>query len=160
MTNVIYEAKPSYGINPAFIIFCIVVVSMVSLTIAFWRNLDITGRYFLSGINLFLLFCISCSIYTEIDSKRNIYDKYIKDQYYTVEGYITEYYTNYDDLGTTRYDSFYVSDKNFHTPGFVSRWGYPLSKSTGSPLQNGIKVKIHYIPYKYENVIMYLELLE
>ena len=103
---------------------------------------------------------ISTQIYAAIDSEKKVFGEYIKGNYNTAEGYITGYSTDYDMDGNTRYDYFYVSDVYFTTPGFVSRWGYPLTKETDTQLDNEMYVKIHYVPYKFENVIMYLELLE
>ena len=54
-------------------------------------------------------------------------------------------------------DYFLVNDIEFQVPVFVSAWGYPLKKIDGGILENGMYVKIYYIKYKSENVIMKIE---
>lgn len=57
-------------------------------------------------------------------------------------------------------DRFCVGDVEFFVPGFVSPWGYPLKNVDGGILKDGIRVRICYIEYKFENVIMKLEIIE
>ena len=159
MENVIYEAKPYFRVSFAFIVFCVITILSIVLVIFFWKKFDLGARCFLCFILAFLVFIMACGIYTIIDSNK-VYSNYSAGKYKTIEGYIYNYRTEYSPAQSVKYDEFYVSNVYFFTPGFVSNWGYPLTQSTGSPLKDGIKVKIHYIPYKFENVIMKLQLLE
>lgn len=160
MYKEIYEAKPFYGVNTAFMVFCIITVIIIVLLVVFWKKIDIGGRCVLSFVTVFLLFVISCQIYVAIDARREVYDKYSSGEYSTVEGYIHGYNVQYDKFGNTKYDEFYVDGIRFIVPGFVSCWGYPLTKVDGGVLEDGMHVKINYIFYKCENVIMRLEQLE
>ncbi len=162
MDNIIYKAKPYYGmwISVPFLLYCIISLLFILYLIITWKKSSVSGRFIGCFIAMFLIFTIFSQFYTALDSEKKVYGEYVKGNYNTTEGYITYYQTEYDSSGNTKYDSFYVSNICFHTPGFVSRWGYPLTKETGTQLDNGMYVKIHYITYKCENVIMYLELLE
>lgn len=162
MDNIIYKAKPYYGmwISVPFLLYCIISLLFILYLIITWKKSSVSGRFIGCFIAIFLIFTIFSQFYSAFESRQKVYNNYIKGNYKTIEGYISDYQTEYDLSGNTKYDSFCVSNIWFHTPGFASCWGYPLTKATGSQLDNGVKVKIHYIPYKYENVIMYLEILE
>ena len=135
MYKEIYEAKPFYGVNPAFVIFCVITVLITLLVIVFWKKVDTGVRCLVSAIIVFMFFIISCQAYTSIDAKRKVYNAYVAGEYLEIQGVISD-------------------------PGFVSAWGYPLKQVDGGILQEGITVRICYIPYKYENVIMKLEVIE
>lgn len=159
MYKKIYEAQPVYGINPAFLILCLITILIVVLIVVFWGKVDKGVRCLSLAVAFFLLFIITCQVYTAIDAKRKVYDRYIAGEYLTVEGIITDY-TLAEEGQPNLPDSFCVDEVNFSVPGFVSAWGYPLKRADGGILENGIYVRIYYIPYKFENVIMKMELLE
>lgn len=155
----IYEARPFYGINPAFVILCIIIVVIAVLLFVFWKRVDIGVRCLISFITVFLLFIVFCQIYTSIDAKNKIYDEYKAGNYLIVEGIITDY-TLAEEGQPNLPDNFTVNSVKFTVPGFVSTWGYPLKSVDGGVLKDGMKVRIHYITYKFENVIMMIEQLE
>lgn len=159
MDKVIYEAKPYYGLNPAFVVFCIVTIIVAIILFAFWKKVDIGVRCFVSFIIVFFLFVICCQIYTGIHSWYNIYRAYVLGNYTIAEGTIDEY-TFAEEGQPNLPDRFSVGGVCFQAPGFVSSWGYPLKSSDGGVLKDGMVVRIHYVSYKYENVIMRIELLE
>ncbi len=159
MHKVIYEAKPFYGVNPAFVIFCVITVFITLLVIVFWKKVDTGVRCLASAIIVFLLFIISCQAYTSIDAQRKVHNAYVAGEYLTVQGVISDY-TLAEEGQPNLPDSFYVDGVEFSVPGFVSAWGYPLKRVDGGMLENGMCVKICYIPYKFENVIMKIEHLE
>ena len=156
MNTILYEAEAFYGINPAFIIFLLVIILMSILLIVFWRKVDIGGKIFVSIIIFFLVLICFCQIYVSIDARNKVYNKYQSGQYLVVEGVISNY-TVADDWEPNLPDYFYVNDIEFKVPGFVSPWGYPLKQIDGGVLDNGMNVKIYYIEYKNENVIMRIE---
>ena len=164
MENILYEARQSYGINPSFVFLCVFCGFIIFIAATELKDLKpkecIAGFCFLIFLITFMLFVFGCAVYTMIDGRDMVYDEYKKGNYFTVEGEIVNYDTSVDIAGETQYDSFEVSGVVFFAPGGTTQWGYPFTQSDGSPLKNGIKVKIRYVPYKYENVIMYLELLE
>ena len=55
-------------------------------------------------------------------------------------------------------DSFLVDNVRFEIPCFTTPWGYPLRQQDGGILKEGMYVKIYYVSYKYENVIMKVEI--
>lgn len=160
MSNVIYEAEPDRGgVSPAFIIVCVMTIALIIYIIVKWRVMDIPARCFICFIATFLCFVIGCCIYTLIDSRDQVYDKYVAGDYLTVEG-IIEDYTLAEEGEAQLPDRFYVDGVRFSVPGFVSGWGYPLKQVDGGVLENGKHVRIYYVPYKFENVIMKLEVLD
>ena len=159
MYKLIYEARLYYGVNPAFVMLCLIPVFIIALLIIFWKKVDIGVRCFVSSIIVFILFIIFSQVYIAIDSKHKVYNAYVSGEYLTVEGVISEY-TLAEEGQPNLPDSFYVNDVSFSVPGFVSIWGYPLKQVDGGILKDGIYVRICYIPYKFENVIMKLEILE
>ena len=159
MYKEIYEAKPFYGVNPAFVIFCVITVLITLLVIVFWKKVDTGVRCLVSAIIVFMFFIISCQAYTSIDAKRKVYNAYIAGEYLTVQGVISDY-TLAEEGQPNLPDSFYVDGVEFSVPGFVSAWGYPLNRVNGGILEDGMCVRICYIPYKFENVIMKIEQLD
>lgn len=156
MNTILYEAEPFYGINPVFIIFLLIIALMSVLLIIFWKKVDIGVKIFISIIILLLVLICFCQIYVSIDARNKVYNKYQSGQYLVVEGVISNY-TVADDWEPNLPDSFCVNDIEFKVPGFVSPWGYPLKQIDGGVLDNGMNVKIYYIEYKNENVIMRIE---
>ena len=90
--------------------------------------------------------------FSHVDARKKVYGKYIQGDYLTVEGEVENYMPDPD--GANLPDRFSVEDIDFSIPGFTTVWGYPLRHVDGGELQNGLNVKIYYIPYKFENVIM------
>lgn len=164
MENVLYEAKQSYGMDPYFIvlfIFCGFIIFIAARELKGLKPKEsIAGYCFLIFLIVLMLFILGSVIFTMFDGKDKVYDEYKKGNYLTVEGEIINYDNSFDIKGETQYDTFEVSGLVFHVPSYTTQWGYPLTQSEGSPLENGIKVKICYIPYKSENVIMKLEIVE
>ncbi len=164
MENILYEAKESYGIDPYFIVLCIICGFIIFIAATELKELkpkeSIFGFCFLIFLIAMMLFIVGSVVYTMIDGRDKVYDEYEKGNYLTVEGEIVNYDTSVDLKGETQFDLFEVSGLVFYVPGYTTQWGYPITQSEGSPLKNGVKVKIRYVPYKLENVIMYLELLE
>ena len=159
MYKEVYEAKPFYGVNPAFVIFCITALLAVLLVIVFWKKIDIGVRCLSIAIIVFMLFIVSCQVYTAIDAKHKVYNAYIAGEYLTVQGVISDY-TLAEEGQPNLPDRFYVDDIPFSVPGFVSAWGYPLKHADGGILEDGMRVRIYYVPYKFENVIMRIELID
>ena len=159
MYKKIYEAEPFYGANPAFVIFCAITVLITLLVIVFWKKVDTGVRCLSSAIIVFLLFIIFCQAYTSIDAKHKVYNAYVDGEYLTVQGVISDY-TLAEEGQPNLPDSFYVDGVEFSVPGFVSAWGYPINRVNGGILEDGMCVRICYIPYKFENVIMKIEQLK
>jgi len=162
--QIIYEAEHFYkfSLSIPFIVICIIDVIIIFLLARFVvKNGIHNAKYeilFFGFIIAVLSLIIGSLIYCHIDAKHKVYDQYLKGNYSTVEGYIENYTPDPD--GARLPDRFNINDIDFSVPGYVSCWGYPLRKVDGGILENGMKVKICYIHYKYENVIMKIELIE
>lgn len=159
MNKKLYEAELFYGINPAFIVFFIITIIMFTLLVVFRKRVDRGVRYFISFIIAFFVFILSCQVYTAIDAKNKVYDEYQSGNYLVVEGIISGY-TTAEKGQANLPDYFCVDNVEFQVPGFVTSWGYPLKRDEGGVLENGMNVRICYIEYKFENVIMKIEQLD
>lgn len=157
--KIIYEAQSSYGgISPVMIIPIFIAVVVGIGTIKAWksdkRSLKIMFA-FLSAVIFLIFFSL---LFNEFRSKNEVYKPYVNGKSSIIEGTIEKYVPNTD--GSQLPDRFEVGSTDFAIPGFTSKWGYPLRQIDGGILKDGLKVRIHYIHYKFENVIMKLELLE
>lgn len=160
--TILYEALPSYGISTPFIILIIafIIISIYGIYI-FKRNSNdrIINRIGPLVVATALLFVIIITVIISLDSKIKVWNQYSKGNYLVAEGTIE----NYEEViglskEDVKYDKFSVQETVFHVPGFTTIWGYPLRRIDGGVLKNGMKVKINYIKYKFENVIMKMEL--
>lgn len=160
INNIIYEAMPVSGLSDLsleFIIMFIVTLVACVATVILWKRAGIAERCFFTFISIFLAYIVGCQIYVGLDAKANVYDKYVRGEYEIVEGEITEYCpAEYDN----QLDEFTVGEKEFFVPGFVSCWGYPIKQADGGVLKDRLKVRICYVEYKFENVIMKIEILD
>lgn len=159
MMNVLYEAGAEYGVSPTFLVFCCVLVTIIIIVVACWQKIDLGVRIFSSILILFLSFIVVCQIYVAFDARNKIYNEYRLGHYYVAEGEIYNY-TCAEDGEDNLPDYFSVSNVNFQVPGFVSCWGYPLKVADGGVLHEGMRVRILYINYKFENVIMRIEIID
>lgn len=158
MNEIIYEAEPFYGIYFPFLMLCIITCFLAFFLIFFRKKTDVYGLIFYSFILIFFIYIIVCNVFVSIDAKHKVYDSYIKGNYLTVQGEICNYILA-DEGEPNLPDYFYVDNVEFLVPGFVSPWGYPLKRAYGGVLKEGLNVCISYIPYKFENVIMKIELI-
>ncbi len=162
--SIIYEAQPPQGISIVFIVVVLVFIILLLYGIGMCikqPKTQLVGKIVIFFADAVILLCIVSVAIPAVDSGNKVWNRYLKGDYLVAKGIIDDYE---DVKGFTekdlRYDSFSVSDVEFHVPGFVTVWGYPLMRIEGGVLKNGMNVKIYYIPYKFENVIMKLELLE
>lgn len=158
MYTTIYEAKPNYGISPIFIIFTIICLIIVRSLIKSFKTEELPARIFFVLCITTMLIVFMSTIYGYFDSKILVYGKYVNGSYSTIVGKIKNYEPNTD--GSQLPDRFDVEDNNFFVPGFTTIWGYPLRQRDGGVLKNGLNVRVCYIKYKFENVIMKLEILK
>ena len=85
-----------------------------------------------------------------------VYSEYQKGNAQIVEGEVSEYHANLEQNNLP--DFFLVDNVRFEIPCFTTPWGYPLRQQDGGILKEGMYVKIYYVSYKYENVIMKVEI--
>lgn len=161
MTNyiTIYEAEASTSIYIPIssIVFLFLEIMVIAISVTIWRRQVFSTRILLLFLMLFIGFLMFCSIYQYIDVRMNITDKYIDGNFEIVEGRIYNYEAvEKHEQGT---DYFYVDNVMFTLSSFTG-YGYNVEQRDGGVLKNGMSVKIYYVPYKYENVMMRVELLE
>lgn len=154
--KIIYEAQRSYGISPIFFIFAISSVIIIFLIVRVWKNQNMGSRIGLAIVIFTIAIILISTLYGYLSSKVLIYDRYVKGECSTVEGNIVNYMQHTDHPPT---DTFNVSDTDFYVPGYTTIWGYPIRQRDGGVLKNGLHVRIKYIHYKSENVIMKLEVI-
>ena len=155
--QVIFETpKPGLGWGGYLIIGIFLLICF--LVAFFWKRNDKSGK-----IALIVVLIITCCIvgtifYSYFNQEQNIYNKYKNGDYKIVEGIINDYQSMNIEEGWKR-DSFTLEDVEFYVPSLFS-FGYSLMQEEGSPLENGMYVKIYYVPYRGENVIMKIEALK
>ena len=154
----IYEAQRSYGgISPAFIFLCLFSFIIIVYIICEWKKVSIGTKIMMSLIIIFLgivFFSVFSNHFSSLDL---VYDQYVKGKGIIVEGVIGNYEEHPDHPPS---DTFYVNNKLFYLPGFTTIWGYPLRERDGGVLKNGLHVRITYVSYKCENVMMKLEIID
>lgn len=106
-------------------------------------------------VTFYTAFVLFYSYFHEI---KYLYNAYTAGDYQVVEGEIYDYTPLNVEEGI-KYDTFFVDGIEFDT-GKMFSFGYSLMQSEGSPLKNGMKVRIYYIFYKYTNVMMKIEVLK
>ena len=153
----IYEAQRSYGsISPIFIIVTVVSIVLIVLMIKDWKNQKIISKIGMIVVTFTLSIIFISTVYSFLSSQVLVYDKYAKGNYLVAEGTIENYTQKADHPPA---DFFDVNNIDFEVPGFTN-WGYSLRQRDGGVLKDGVQVRIYYIHYKFENVIMKLELHE
>ncbi len=153
----IYEIE-----NPIFwvliVTFVLLILGVILFVFIYKAKIYEKNKLFFSIICVFFVILLSTMIANEIDAIK-IYTEYTSGNYFKVEGIIENYCIDYDKSGNVRYDEFQVNGVEFTVGGFAPV-GYSTTKAMGSQLDNDIGVKIHYIPYKYTNIITHLEISE
>ncbi|MBR6427447.1 MAG: hypothetical protein IKS28_06435 [Clostridia bacterium] len=143
---------------PQPIIIVIVVLTIISLITfcIFWKKRNWLERLFWGLISITLLIISTSSIYS-IHYDLKCFEKYKNGDYLVIEGQI-DTYDSYE-VNSIVHDVFTVSDVEFLIPN-TSIFGYNFRKIDGSILVTGMNVRIYYIPYKFENIIMKIEKME
>ena len=160
MNKVIYEASLNeFGISTDFIVLILITVLLITFIIIFWNKMDKGSHILFPCIAVFLIFIVCSQFHDLFREKHTVYDAYIKGDYKTVEGIITDYHIEYIGLySEIEYDSFCVNDIEFSVPG-CCMWGYSLRAQDGGVLKNGMRVRIKYNTFTFENEILKLELI-
>ncbi len=153
---VIYELEnpTTISVISIFVLILLAIALLVFIRYLMQKN----GKSFLFAfIGVFFGIMILTLVFSETDAIK-IYNQYKKGDYYFVEGIVEQYNVDYDKAGNERYDVFYVEGVKFVVNG--TDIGYTQTKSRGSKIENGVYVRICYIPYQNINVITRLELVE
>lgn len=149
----IYEALPNRSVILPVIILCILELCMAIYGIINWKYNAVSGKIGICLISFLLLFFITCSVYYCIVSY-TIWDTYQNGDYLIAEGIIEDY--KVENEGHP--DKFTVNGSYFYIPKPA---GWEWEHDDGSRiLHNGQYCKIFYVPYKYENVIMKILLVQ
>lgn len=153
--NPIYEALANHLVTAPFLIICLLELLIGLYAIICWKYNSISGRIGICLIGI-ILFIIIISIIYEYVSTQQIYKKYTSGECLVTEGVIENYEVGTNEKASFP-DRFLINDIPFIISNAPSTgFGYSLRQSDGGVLQDGMKCKIYYIPYKHENVIMKL----
>ena len=152
----IYEASNRIipSIPLVFVIIADIVV--ICVTIALWKKSSISFKIFFIFVSFILALVAFSVIYTGIDSTK-LYREYRAGKALVVEGEIENYSANEEQNELP--DTFSVNEISFSTFS-ATPYGYSTRQKDGGVLHDGCKVRIYYLPYKLENVIMKIELFE
>lgn len=161
--ELIYEASGEFYLSIDFIILFLVDLALIIVYCSRLcrRLIGKSGSFSLSegfffGIIIVVLSLSVVSVGSSGFGAKRIYAEYQAGEAQVVEGEISDYRPNLEENEAP--DHFVVNDLAFEVPGGTTPWGYPLRQQDGGELADGVYVKIYYVVYKYENVIMRLEI--
>ena len=161
--EVLYEASGKFSISIPFVLLCLADLLLIVFSTTRLRRFLIGEiRSFTIGEKIFFSFVIIVisimviSVGSSYFGSKRIYSQYQKGNAQIVEGEVSEYHANLEQNNLP--DSFLVDNVRFEIPCFTTPWGYPLRQQDGGILKEGMYVKIYYVSYKYENVIMKVEI--
>lgn len=155
----IYEALPNKLITLPFVLLTLAELFLGIYSAINWKKNNVSGKIGMCIIFVLLLFVIICMVYNYCSSYI-IWNTYKNDDCFVAEGVIENYVVGTDEK-LAYPDRFTVSDIYFivsNSP--ASGYGYTLRQYDGGVLRDGLYCKIFYIPYKNENVIMKILILE
>lgn len=153
--TILYEVTSPSFIPTALLVLAVIDICIIVLSCLLWKKEGIDVKILFVFLIIFFSFCTVCYLHETIRLKTNVTDKYFSGEYEIVEGVIHDYYSN-ETLQQDITENFYVGDVNFILSSFTG-YGYLKKQRDGGALKNGMKVRICYIPYKYENVMMKVE---
>jgi len=154
----------SHGLSSSFVLFVVFIATTVMSFLGKqqkqWQT--VLSRVVLLFADVMLVVAIVSAVYTFHWAKTAVYDQYMKGNYSVVEGTI-ENYTEIPNIagnldGGVKYDHFDVNGVLFNVPSMMS-WGYSLTQYDGGVLKDGLNVKISYIFFRFENIMMKVELV-
>ena len=154
---VIYEVKSRNAFPVSLIVmWCLCVICMIFI-ILLWKRNTFGGKIgMLLALGGLLLVTIGVSV--DFLTSDVVYDKYMSNDYLVVEGIIEEYEIGTDEKKAYP-DRFRVDDVCFIIANpSQTGYGYSMRRADGGVLENGMYVRICYIPYEFENVIMKIEI--
>lgn len=155
--RIIYEASTECYIPIGASIFLFIEIAWITISVVKWKKEVLSTKLLLLFLMMFFCFLLLCNLYEYVDVRLNITEKYKFGIVEVVEGEIYDYESvNKNERGM---DHFFVDGVEFSLSSFTG-YGYNIKQRDGGILKNGIYVRIYYIPYKYENVMMKLELLD
>lgn len=162
--TIIYEA--TNGITPfsiPFAIFCLIFLIVIAYALKVWKKSELGVKIGLVLVPAVMSIVLIAQFATFFQTKQ-VLDSYIKGDCEIVEGEISNYEQKYE-VGTMSEDKypdrFFVNNIEFIVYGYQT-YGieYCLRQADGSKLENGQSVKIYYTKFKYENLILKIELTD
>ncbi len=151
----VFEAE-KLGFPGALVIFWSIVVVLGVLLAVFRKKIKIIGVLLMAFfIAMFAYMGVNAA--TDRVKQNKSWEAYTAGTCLVVEGEITSF--NDTGIEVQGQDSFYVDIERFQT-GFVTGYGYKITKLGGGVLDDGVYVRITYNPAGLDNVIMKLEVRE
>jgi hypothetical protein len=104
---------------------------------------------------------ISMALYGDFDAHRRVQEAVRSGKYEKTEGTITEYQERRDrtSQASGSYEFFVVNGLRFVVEGGVKPFGFRTTINDGSPLAVGERVRIGYLMYNNEAIIVRLEMI-
>lgn len=157
--STVYEASPRQFLTAPLVIAAVLEVLLLVYAVVNWKNSAKAGKIGMCVVGGFLsvIFLVTTAGHW---SSQSIWREYQKGEYQIAEGTIENYEVGSEEKASFP-DRFTVNDTEFiiaEQPAFG--YGYALRQNDGGALRNGLKCKIFYVPYKYENVIMKIMLFD
>lgn len=152
----IYEALPNSLVSLPFILLCVLEFCVAIYGIINWKTNAVSGKICICLVFILLIMFISVTIYNYFDSD-TIWETYQNGDCLVAEGIIEDYKVGNEG----RPDRFTVNGVDFAVSNSsATGYGYTMRQDSGGVLRNGQYCKIFYVPYKYENVIMKILLVQ
>ena len=152
----IYEALPNKLFTVTFIILSLLELTVLVYAIFNWKNNNSGGKFGMCLVAVLLFLVIGSTIYTYFSTKV-LWQTYKDGNCVVTEGLIEDY-TEETTEASELPDRFIVNDVEFIVSNSPSTgYGYPLRHRDGGLLQNGMYCRIYYIPYRFENIIMKID---
>lgn len=153
--EVLAEAKIGNPFPFVLIAFCIIEMILMRIIIGKWTKDKKSISVVLMSFMVIIAFIAGFYFCAYREIRLKVTNKYERGEYSVIEGIITDYEA-VDKDSVAGFDTFKVNGIEFRTNSFTG-YGYKENQCDGGVLDNGLKVRITYIPYTYENVIMKLE---
>ena len=165
MNNVLYEATFKFDLT------LLIPIVMMIFILAFPKILKLKSEEKISqesykfvkifcacGFFFIFVFSVIVGIY-QYDMYKNVVGAYESDDYEIVEGYVENFipmpYEGHSD------ESFEINGVKFAYSDYAIQSGYNNAKSHGGVIEgDGQHLKIGYVSYNNENIIVYIEQLE
>lgn len=155
----LYEAPSSRLITFPFIVILVIELIVITYSVINWKKNTISGKIGMVLVSTFLLGIIGATLYDHFSSN-TIWKTYQNGEYQTAQGTIEKYTPAVDDSPSVP-DTFTVDGKEFTiSPAPFTGYGYTERQCDGGLLENGMECKIYYVPYKFENVIVELQIVQ
>ena len=157
IATTVYKATMS---KPSVIglLLCAVTIAMIVVVIVRWKHSPAAWRVFFTLISAVLLICSISIVYSYIREYRSVFLPYKRGDYLVADGVVRNYEKRTINQALEQ-NEFEIDNVEFQLPS-MSEYGYSLTESNGGIIREGMHLRIKYRFFRYENVILEIEIIE